>query len=193
MGQLDAGEGECGQQIVMEHCALADDETADHVIDRCQLGRRAQAVRVDADRVDRDLLAQSCDPDLEELIEVRREDGDELDPLEHRECRVLRDREHPLVELQPRELTVQVAGILRVPGKDVQRVIAPSGGRRRPRGVALIGRHGLVPLLRAAGCVPPASRERPHHPLLLAGVGPSPGRRPSGPTIVAAPDARSLV
>ena len=55
-----------------------------------------------------DLLAQAGDPDLEELVEVAREDGQELDPLEQRVALVARLVQDARVELEPRQLAVEV-------------------------------------------------------------------------------------
>ena len=53
--------------------------------------------------------------DHEELVEVRRVDGEELDPLEQRDRLVLGQLQHALVELEPGELAVgvQLGGIER--------------------------------------------------------------------------------
>ena len=63
-----------------------------------------------------DAALEARHADHEELIEVRREDREEVGPLEHRQCRVLRQLQHPLVEREPAELAVHVAvvGQLRV-------------------------------------------------------------------------------
>ena len=47
------------------------------------------------------------DPDLEELVEVRREDGEEADALEEQVSFVLGLGQHPRIELQPRRLAGQ--------------------------------------------------------------------------------------
>jgi hypothetical protein len=52
---------------------------------------------------------QAGDTDLEELVEVGREDRDELDAFEERDVRILSDGQHALVELEPGELPVQVS------------------------------------------------------------------------------------
>ena len=48
-----------------------------------------------------ELLAQAGDPDLEELVEIAREDRQELDPLQERIPRVARLVEDPRIELEP--------------------------------------------------------------------------------------------
>ena len=64
-----------------------------------------------------DLLAQAGDADLEELIEVAGEDGQELHPLEQRIALVAGLVQDARVELEPRQLAVDVGvGRLR-PGR----------------------------------------------------------------------------
>ena len=113
---------ECGEQVGVDEGRLACRELSDHRVDRDELLGRADAVRVVADRLDRDLLVETRDADLEELIEVRGEDRDELHALEQGERRILRDGEHALVELQPRQLAVQEARVVRMPGEDAERL-----------------------------------------------------------------------
>src|SRR6266498_3325299 len=55
---------------------------------------------------DLDLTEQPCNPHCEELVEVRGEDRTKLDALEQRQPLIRSELEHPLVEIQPRELTV---------------------------------------------------------------------------------------
>ena len=55
-----------------------------------------------------DLLAQPRDADLEELVEVAREDRQELDPLQEGITLVASLEQDPSIELEPGELTVQV-------------------------------------------------------------------------------------
>ena len=52
---------------------------------------------------------QAGDPDHVELVEVRREDREELRPLQQRQRRVGGQRQHPGVEVQPAQLAVEVA------------------------------------------------------------------------------------
>ena len=54
-----------------------------------------------------DLVLQAGHPHLEELVEVLAEDGEELRPLEQRHVGVLGQRQHPGVEVEPGQLTVQ--------------------------------------------------------------------------------------
>ena len=66
-----------------------------------------QAVGPDRRRMRFDLGVQPGDADLEELVEVRRHDGDEAQPLEQRHRLVRRLREHAPVELEHLELAIQ--------------------------------------------------------------------------------------
>ena len=52
---------------------------------------------------------ESCDPDHEELVEVGREDGQEVRAFERGDGRILRQFEDTLVEGQPAHLTVEVS------------------------------------------------------------------------------------
>ncbi len=61
-----------------------------------------------ADLAGLDLLAQTGDPDLEELVEVAGEDGQELDAFEEGVAFVTRLEQDPRVELEPGKLAVQV-------------------------------------------------------------------------------------
>ena len=53
-----------------------------------------------------DLLLQAGDADLEELIQVRANDAEELHPLQERVLRVERLFEHPIIELQPAQFPI---------------------------------------------------------------------------------------
>src|SRR4029434_5867025 len=56
------------------------------------------------------LLQQPRDADLEELVEALRADREVLHARQDRPAGVLREREHAVVEVEPRELSVQAAG-----------------------------------------------------------------------------------
>jgi hypothetical protein len=68
--------------------------------------RRAAVRRADR-HIRGDLVEDPGDADHEELVEVRREDAAELDPLEQRLVGVGGEIEDALVEVEPRELAVQ--------------------------------------------------------------------------------------
>ena len=73
------------------------------------LGRGLLAGR-GGDRVGLGLLHQARDADLEELVHVAGEDGQELDPLQERVAPIARLEEHAAVELEGAQLAVDVAG-----------------------------------------------------------------------------------
>ena len=58
-------------------------------------------------RAELDLLLQARDADLEELVEVRRDDAEEAQPLEQRHRLVLGLREHAAVEFERLQLAVE--------------------------------------------------------------------------------------
>ena len=82
----------------LEH-ALAD--RGELVLGGPAVGRQRGLARLD-------LLAQAGDADLEELVEVAREDREELDPLEQRVALVACLVQHARVEFQPRQLAIDV-------------------------------------------------------------------------------------
>ena len=55
-----------------------------------------------------DLASQSGNPDHVELVKVGAEDRQELHPLEEAVARVERLVQHPGVELEPAQLTIEV-------------------------------------------------------------------------------------
>ena len=115
--------------------------------DRAQLLDLVETVgrrRADADR---ELLLQARDAHLEELVEVAAEDREELGALEQRERRVLGVREHPCLEVEHRQLAVEVAGASAVAASTPPMVGAP--GRTSLR--ALVAGSGAVPRRYAAG------------------------------------------
>ena len=87
---------------------MVGDEPEHAVAHRRQLLVRGPAVRRAGDLAGLHLLAQAGHPDLEELVEVAREDGQELHPFEQRIALVARFVEHAGVELEPGQLAVEV-------------------------------------------------------------------------------------
>ena len=53
-------------------------------------------------------LVELGHPDLEELVQIRGEDRQELDAFQHRETGVFGDRQHSFVEVEPGQVPVQV-------------------------------------------------------------------------------------
>ncbi len=105
--ELDAFRGERAADR-HEDRRMVGDELEDARTDRRQLLVGGPAVGGAGDLAGLDLLAQAGDPDLEELVEVAGEDGQELDPLEQRVALVARLVEHAGVELEPGQLAVEV-------------------------------------------------------------------------------------
>ena len=96
-----------GATSLLNDAGVAGDELVGVRPDRAELLAGVEAVgRAGAD-AGVELLLEARDADLEVLVEVLGEDGEELGPLEQRLLRVLREREHPRVEVEPRELSVQ--------------------------------------------------------------------------------------
>ena len=138
-GQADAVGRQGGDDLVEEEPLLALDERLDPLahLDELLAGR-APVGRGDADP-GRHLLLQTGDPDLEELVEVLAEDGQELGPLEERHGLVGRQGEHPLVEVEPGQLAVEVARRL---GRVVEETLDLARPPSRPRPRAYRCRHG---------------------------------------------------
>ena len=72
---------------------------------------RAHAVRCRLGSTCLDLALQPGDADLEELVEVAGEDRQEADPIEQRVALVDGLEQHALVELEPRQLAVDVRDV----------------------------------------------------------------------------------
>ena len=84
------------------------DELEDALAGVRQLLGRGATVGSAGNRSRVDLLTQTGDADLEELIEVAGEDRRELHPLEKRIPRIARLVQDPRVELEPGQLAIQV-------------------------------------------------------------------------------------
>ena len=76
---------------------------------------------------------QGGDADLEELVEVGRGDGAELGPLEQRDAGLLGQPQHPAVEVEPAQLTVDGSrssvhrSVIAVPAATRSTSLEPSG------------------------------------------------------------------
>ncbi len=105
--ELDAFGGERPPDVDVDRGVVGDElEDARAGGRELLLGRAAVGRTGDAAGLD--LLAQAGDADLEELVEVAREDRQELDPLEQRIALVARLVQDPGVELEPGQLAVEV-------------------------------------------------------------------------------------
>ena len=107
--EVDAGLGEGGRDLVGEHLILACDERVDPCADGPELVDEVEPVGRGGAQPGGDLLEQACDPNLEELVEVVGDDGDELGSFEHRELRIFGDGQHSRDVVEERQLTVQEA------------------------------------------------------------------------------------
>ena len=120
-------------------------ERAQPLRDRREVLGGHAAVVGTADDLRLDLLLDRGDANHEELVEIRSVDRDELQALEQRVARVERLFEHPVVELEPRELAADVErGVVeRRPAERVRgrtrsvRSCVGVNGFRRPRGKTL--------------------------------------------------------
>ena len=110
--ELDARILQRGRDFLGEDARLPGDQLFDADPDRTQLLDLVESVGCVAAHAGRKLLLQAGYPDLEELVEVRAEDREELRPLEQGQRRVLGEREHARVEVEPGELAVEVARVL---------------------------------------------------------------------------------
>src|SRR5689334_13984104 len=114
LGKDDAFGGERGQQHLVEQAVLLGDERVRLAAHRLEHLAGAAAVGACVRQREVHSLLKAGDADLEELVEVRRHDGDEAQPLEQRHGVVGRLRQHPGVEREDAELAV---GVLRRGGE----------------------------------------------------------------------------
>src|SRR3546814_3146863 len=97
-----------GQQNVIENRVLAVHVTMDQLADPRQglMGLQAVGTRLFSGKGD--LLLQAGDANLEELVQVAGKDQQELEPLQQRVGLVQRLLQHADVELQLRQLAMNV-------------------------------------------------------------------------------------
>ncbi len=100
--------GQLRQQHFIEYRILATDLLVHQLGDPRQSLVWLQAVGTRLFAGERDLLLQTGDTNLEELIEVAGKDKQELEPLEQRVGLVQRLLQHTDIELQLRQLTVDI-------------------------------------------------------------------------------------
>ena len=107
--EVDALIGELGLDVVEEKPCVAFGQCTRMLVDgphdRPRLGTRDRGHGQSRG----DAAFEAGHADHEELIEVRREDRQEVHPLQQRGFRVVRHGEHALVERQPRQFAVEVA------------------------------------------------------------------------------------
>ena len=134
--QEDAFLLEGRQQFAAQTLVGLGEELADGGTNLLELFARRHAVGPGADVDARlHLLLQAADAHHEELIEIRGEDGQELEPFEQRHRRVLRFFEDAAIEFQPAQFAVDVElGIVKIGnGGRRLRAIAGRSGREDAR------------------------------------------------------------
>ena len=89
---------------------LAIDQSFDPRADRLQLLERRHAVRRRDGDGGQDLLFEAGDADLEEVVQVLAEYGQEPHTFEEGELGIFGHRQHALIEVEPGKLAVDVAG-----------------------------------------------------------------------------------
>ena len=137
----DAVLGELGADHILELARVAVVEVAHALGDLVEQLARRDSVRPAGVDAGFDLVVHTGHADHEVLVEIGDEDGQELDPLEQRQRLVLGELEHPVVEVQPGELAVDVER--RFGELDARGVGMPVGVERRGHAEAGRGRGGL--------------------------------------------------
>src|SRR5581483_4024796 len=94
---------------VAEDVGLAQDQLLRPFADRAQLLLRPQAAGGRRPQPGGGPVQQARHPDHEELVEVAGEDGQEFDPLQQRKLGVFGQGQDAPVEVEPGQLTVEVA------------------------------------------------------------------------------------
>ena len=105
----DALVGQRGPHRVEEHVRVPVGDLLGALADAAQLFARRQAVGRAHGQTHLVAALQTGDAHHVELVEVRREDRQELGPFEQGQRRVGGEGEHPGVEIQPAQLAVEVA------------------------------------------------------------------------------------
>ena len=159
----DAVLGQRGQQLGAQAARLALEVAQDPLADRVEHLRRRAPVGARLGDARVDLVVHAGDADHEELVEVRRVDRGELHALEQRDRRVLGELEHALVEVQPRELAVEVqVGVVARLRRALELERLQLGGGDRGDRLLVRRGHGVVNVperrARQAGAFTPCSR-----------------------------------
>ena len=96
-----------GSDVVGEAGGVPGDQSAVALGDQFQLGRSGSRSAAAHRQAGVQPALQAGHPDHVELVEVAGEDGQELGPLQQRGARVLGQRQHPGVEVEPGQLPVE--------------------------------------------------------------------------------------
>jgi hypothetical protein len=113
VGELDAGVLQCRREILGEDARLARHELLHPTADRAELFDLIEAIGRCRTQPRRQLLLDARHAHLEELVEVRAEDREELRALEQRKRGIFRQGEDAGVEVEPGQLTIQVPSAFR--------------------------------------------------------------------------------
>ena len=122
--KADALTRQRGQQILVQQAVLVGLQLVRRDADARELVGRAEAVGAGLDRAELDLVDETCNPHLEELIQVGAADAQKTQPLEQRHLQIAGLLQHAAVKGQQRHLAVQVEIVMLERGW---------GRRKRPR------------------------------------------------------------
>ncbi len=127
---LDALGGQLGPDLLGEAGRMPGDQVGRPLGDQLELVAQRDPVAAAHRQAGAEPALQSGDPDHVELVEVAREDGQELGPLQQRGVRVLGERQHPGVEVEPGQLPVEEA-VLGQLGRGIrlENLLGPGRGR----------------------------------------------------------------
>ena len=135
-----------GRQFLAPAAVLLIHHFLDALPDDPKGFRRRQAISASLRYVRFDLLLDPCHPHLEELIQVGIGNAKKLQPFQQRVARIQRLVQHPLVELQPAQLTIEKLGFDAAAHTVIFRS-KHSGSPGRPRKVTFPSRglHSILP------------------------------------------------
>src|SRR5436305_12664885 len=112
LGDPDAVFSQLREQLLVPECILRRHQLAHYALDVVEGVGWAQSVRGEIARFALDLLLDSSDPNLEELIQVRTENRKELDALNEGLGWILCFLKHAAIEFQPTQLAIdKIPGI----------------------------------------------------------------------------------
>ena len=173
--QRDAHVAEPRAHRLVPDAVVLGDQLVRALADGLELLLRRHAVRRHFLDLTEHLRLQARGPHHEELVEVAREDAEELQPLVQRHVRVRGLAQHARVELQPGQLAI-----------DVERRVA--GARSR-----CAHRSGSGQIVRGNGILHRCLRRRarwcrPRGPRIVSGPRPVPTRSPAGHAKVTQPE-----
>src|SRR6266536_962739 len=94
------------QQFIFPKRILRRNQVTHRFLDAIEYFRGAQPVRANVARLALNLLFDSGDANLEELVQIRTDDGEKLNPLDERLPLILRFFENAAVELEPAQLAI---------------------------------------------------------------------------------------